>query len=132
MTVEERLRAGTIRILAVGFAAAILIFLIAQEPGGNPLGYDPLATKKYVHDLQVYGGTANVLAAQFTDWFVSLWQGKQLALTVAVLTVITVFVFRFFAVLPPADDDDGDKAGDAVKRLAGPNVARFERKQNRK
>lgn len=101
MTPEARLRLGTLAILIIGFVAAIVIYLTAQTPPGNPLGYDPLDTKKYLHDLELYGGTANVLAAEFRDWFDSLWHGERLAFTVAVITVIAVFGFRFFATRLP-------------------------------
>lgn len=102
MTPHARLRVGTLAILIIGFATAIVIFLTAQPPSENPLGYDPLDTKKYLHDLEVYGGKANLLAVEFREWFDSLWHGKQLAFTVAVITVITVLVFRFLArPLPP-------------------------------
>ena len=98
------LRRLTRAILAVGFGSAIVIYLMAGDPSANPLGYDPLDTKKYLHDLEVYGGKANVLAAQFREWFVELWQGKNLAFTVAVLTVLVVLAIRFFATLPPYGD----------------------------
>jgi hypothetical protein len=127
---EERLRIATIAILTLGFAAAIVIFLIAQEPGETPYGYDALATKKYVHDLEVYGGRANVIAAQFSEWFDSLWHGRQLAFTVAALTVLTVLVYRFIATLPSPDDEDEEDANH--RRHAGPNVAPFDRHSHRK
>lgn len=103
------LRRVTRALLAVGFGSAIVIYLVAGDPSANPLGYDPLDTKKYLHDLEVYGGKANVLAAQFREWFVELWQGKNLAFTVAVLTVLLVLAVRFFATLPPSAD-----AGDTL------------------
>jgi hypothetical protein len=111
---RARLRRLTIGILAVGFTSALVIYLTAGAPGENPLGYDPLETKKYLHDLEVYGGRANVLAAQFRAWFVDLWQGQNLAFTVAVITVLLVLAIRFFATLPPPEaDDTGDpEAGD--------------------
>ena len=105
LTAEARVRAGTRAILVFGFVAAVVIYLTAQPPPGNPLGYDPLTTKTYIHDLEVYGGKANVLAAQFRDWFDSLWHGKQLAFTVAVLTVIAAGTFKFFATPLPADEE---------------------------
>src|SRR6266542_1311650 len=105
LTARERVRAGTRAILVLGFAAAVVIYLTAQPPPENPLGYDPLDTKKYLHDLEVYGGRANVIAAQFRDWFASLWHGKQLAFTVAVLTVIAAGAFKFFATPLPPDPD---------------------------
>ena len=98
-------------ILVLGFAAAVVIYITAQPPPENPLGYDPLDTKKYLHDLEVYGGKANVIAAQFRDWFDSLWHGKQLAYTVAVLTVIAAGAFKFFASpLPPDPEIPGANA----------------------
>jgi hypothetical protein len=110
MPAEARVRVGTRAILVLGFAAAIVIYLTAGPPPGNPLGYDPLDTKKYLHDLEVYGGKANVLAAQFTDWFDSLWQGKRLAFTVAVIAVIAAFAFNFFATpLPPDRETSADE-----------------------
>ncbi len=108
LNAQERVRVGTRAILVLGFAAAVVIYLTAQPPPENPLGYDPLATKKYLHDLEVYGGKANVVAAQFRDWFDSLWHGKQLALTVAVLTLIAAGAFRFSATpLPPDPEAPG-------------------------
>src|SRR5713226_915557 len=97
LTPEESIRFGTRAILVIGFAAAALIYLTAQPPPGNPLGYDPLDTKKYLHDLEVYGGKANVIAAEFREWFASLWHGERLAFTLAVITVIAAFAFKFFA-----------------------------------
>src|SRR2546426_8595707 len=105
LTDEARARAGARAILVLGFAAAVVIYLTAQPPPGNPLGYDPMDTKAYLHDLEVYGGKANVLAAQFRDWFDSLWHGKQLAFTVAVLTAIAAGTFKFFATPLPADEE---------------------------
>src|ERR1700681_1370767 len=92
---EERIRFGGRVILAIGFAAAVVIYLTAQPPPENPLGYDPLDTKKYLHDLEVYGGKANVLAAQFSEWIGGLWHGRQLAFTVVVITVIVACAFKF-------------------------------------
>lgn len=97
------LRRLTAAILAVGFASAIIIYLTAGAAPENPLGYEPLATKKYVHDLELYGGKANVLAAEFREWFAGLWYGRNLSYTVAVITVLIVLIIRFLATpLPPA------------------------------
>src|SRR5437660_8886617 len=117
LTPEARVRVGTLAILAVGLATAVVIYLTAQPPPENPLGYDPLDTKKYLHDLEVYGGTANVLATEFREWFASLWHGKRLGVTVAVITVIAAFAFRFFATRLPLDPEpDGVAGGDPQRR----------------
>jgi hypothetical protein len=66
-----------------------------------------------LHDLEVYGGKANVIAAQFREWFDGLWHGKQLAFTVAVITVIAACAFKFFATpLPPDPEAPGAKGSD--------------------
>ena len=112
LTAQARIRAGSRAILVLGFAAAVVIYLTAQPPPENPLGYDPLDTKKYLHDLEVYGGKANVLAAQFSEWFHGLWHGRQLGFTVAVITVIAAFAFKFFATpLPPDPEASGANGG---------------------
>jgi len=82
-------------VLLVGLGSAILIYQSAMEdsvsdssyeisngriyPGS---GYD----KKYVHDLQLYGGQAALLADRFMRWFDGLWHGESLAYTIAVIS----------------------------------------------
>jgi hypothetical protein len=108
MTPEARLRAGTLAILVIGFASAVVIYLTAQPPPGNPLGYNPEDTKKYVRDMELYGGKANMIAYEFRQWLASLWHGKRLAFTVAVITVIVACVFAFLAApLPPEVEAGG-------------------------
>jgi len=101
---ELRIRRVTRWILAVGFGAAAAIYAVALARPEIAPGYEPLETKKYLHDLEVYGGKANVVAAEFREWFAGLWAGTNLAWTIAALTVLTVLVYRFFAV--PLDDED--------------------------
>jgi hypothetical protein len=97
LTRAARRRFVTRVILVVGFAAAIAAYFRAAARPENPLGYDPLESKQYIHDLQVYGGAANVLATEFREWVAGLWYGKNLAYTLAVLTLITVALYRFFS-----------------------------------
>lgn len=91
------LRRLTIAILVAGFGAAAAVYFAAGPEPENPLGYDPLENKRFVHDLELYGGKANVLAAEFRDWFVGLWYGRNLAFTIAAITVLLVLAARFFA-----------------------------------
>lgn len=109
---EVRIRRVTRWILAVGFAAAAVAWGAAVARPANPLA-DQLESKKYLHDLEMYGGKANVLAAQFRDWFAGLWSGTNLAWTIAVLTIVTVLVYRFFAVLPLDEDEEEEEKASA-------------------
>jgi hypothetical protein len=82
-------------VLLVGLGSAILIYQSAMEDSGSGSAYEISGgriypgsgyDKKYVHDLQLYGGQSAVLADRFMRWFDGLWQGKQLAYTVAWIT----------------------------------------------
>ena len=116
MTPQERLRFGTIAILVVGFAAAIVLYATAPPPAANPLGYEPEDTKKYVRDMEMYGGKSNLLAGELREWFGSLWHGKRLAFTVAVLTVIAAGAYAFFAVpLPPEAEPRAIRQGNRAR-----------------
>jgi len=92
-----QLKRISMAILIAGFGAAIIIYFTAGAIPENPLGYEPLETKKYVHDLELYGGKANVLGEEFREWFIGLWYGKNLAYTVAVITILSVLTLRFIA-----------------------------------
>jgi hypothetical protein len=88
-------------ILLGGLGSAILIYLTAENGSNNILGYvegngspypvTPEDSKKYLRDLELYGGKANVLADEFRRWFVGLWHGKSLAFTVACITILISF-----------------------------------------
>lgn len=84
-------------ILLVGLGAAIWIYLTAEKSIGDPDyeiagGYvyssTPGNTKKYTHDLELYGGKAAVLAEQFSRWFRGLWAGQTLAFTVFCISLL--------------------------------------------
>jgi hypothetical protein len=93
-------------VLLAGLGSAIFIYLTAEDESESVLRYEivggyvypirPEDSKKYIHDLELYGGKANVLANEFIGWFVGLWHGKSLAFTVAFITIFISFGFFFF------------------------------------
>jgi len=97
---ERRVRTWTRAILGAGLGAAAVIFL--ANAGSKP-DFELEKSRMYYHDLEVYGGRANVLADDFRAWFDGLWQGRNLAYTVAVLTILAALLFRFFATPAPGD-----------------------------
>ncbi len=106
----------TVLLLAAGLGGALLLALLLPPEEPNPLG-DPMDSSKYLHDLKAIGGEANVLSAQFQDWFAGLWHGPALARTVVVLTLAVTLAFRFLA-MPP-----GPAAGPVREKPSepGPN-----------
>ena len=110
---QKRLYLITAAILLVGLGSAVLIYLTAGNYSESVLGYEivggsvypttPEGSKKYIHDLELYGGKANVLADEFMRWFAGLWRGKSLAFTVAFITVFVSFGFFLVASHVPLD-----------------------------
>jgi hypothetical protein len=84
--------------LLVGLGGAILIYQGAGNYAGTVLGYEagngtiypmnPEDYKTYSRDMELYGGTANVLLDELRQWFDSLWHGKSLAFIVACTTIL--------------------------------------------
>lgn len=92
-------------ILLVGFGSSALIYLTAVEPPEDIMVAQFEMSKAYRHDLELFGGTANVLAVEFTEWLEGLWHGKQLAFTVAGITIVIAACFFLFGKYLQADTD---------------------------
>jgi len=82
-------------ILAGGLGAALAIYLFSTPNGPNPLGFEPEDSKKYLRDLELYGGKVNLLATQIRGAWNGLWHGRGLAFTVGSLTILLAFAFWF-------------------------------------
>jgi hypothetical protein len=104
-SLRTRLYIFSAALLLTGLGSAILIYLTADNDGDSNPGYEVVGgyiypgmhenSKRYIHDLEVYGGKAAILADEFNRWFYGLWHGKALAFTIASLTVffsLVVFV----------------------------------------
>ena len=98
-------------ILLVGLGSAVFIYQAAMNDTDPASGYEVIGgfiypsagenSKKYMHDLELYGGKAAVLADEFMRWFAGLWHGTSLAFTVACISiVISLGVFLAAAHLP--------------------------------
>ena len=113
MAAEARVSLVSRAILAVGFSSAVVIYFVNAAPSAS--SYELEDSKKYLRELEVYGGKANVLATEFRHWFNGLWHGRSLAFTVAVISVFLALAYIFFATPLPADVD-----GDAGRERNGP------------
>ena len=115
-------------ILLVGLGSAFLIYRTATNVPVGVLGYEegdglsypvmPDDSKKYLRDMELYGGKANVLMDQFRRWFISLWHGKSLAYTIAGMAIFISFGFFYVANHLPDNlesdisrEDNRDKTG---------------------
>ncbi len=100
-------------IVLAGLAAALLIFLTAAPATENPLGYRPEDTKRYLREMEIYGGRANVLASEFRQWFEGLWHGRALAFTVAGLSLLFALAFLGATTPLPGPGSSGRARDDA-------------------
>jgi hypothetical protein len=105
-------------VLIAGFGSAIAIYVAAAIHPESSKVYEPEDSKRYVREMELYGGKANVLASDFRQWFESLWHGRNLAFTVAVLTILLALGVLFFAlplppVSPPSHGNRGQPDGTA-------------------
>ena len=107
---QARRRVIAIAILVAGFGSALAIYVTATIAPANPLGYEPADSKRYLREMEFYGGKANVLASELRIWFDSLWHGKRLAGTVVCLTMLLLLLFLVASTpLPPRVDPSPER-----------------------
>jgi len=107
-THEMLMRKIAVGILVIGLIISAVVFALAPpEPEADYAGVYVTSlsnSKKYQLELERIGGKAAVVAAEFNDWFDSLWHGRRLAGTLAILSVGASLLCLLAAKLPPLDD----------------------------
>ena len=115
-------------ILLAGIVSAVLIYVAAMNNPAEDSGYEVIGgfvypagganNKKYIHDLQLYGGNAAMLGDRFMRWFAGLWHGTSLSYTVACIAFLMSFVVFIVAnnvsTYPESEalcEGDADKSG---------------------
>jgi len=98
-------------ILLAGLSSSVLIYELSGDRSASVLGYEdaggsvypilPEDSKQYLRGMELYGGTANVLADELRRWFAGLWHGKSLAFTVAFITILVSSGVFYIARRPP-------------------------------
>jgi hypothetical protein len=108
LTLHARIRLLASFILLAGETSSILIYQNAHD---IPSGYNVAISSNFLLNLELHGGMITVLLTDITDWFCGLWQGKDLAFTIAYLSVIVsaglFFIAKLYALDPTAVDDHG-------------------------
>ena len=99
---KTRLYAGSLAVLVLGLCSAALIYVTADEAPESGATEEMLMSKRYVRELQRFGGKAAVLFDEFNRWFASLWDGKSLAVTVAWISIfVSLMLFLLARRLKP-------------------------------
>ena len=81
-----------VAVLIVGLIIAVAIYVSAGSTD-DTITYEIEHSKQYQRTLELYGGKANVIAVEITQWFDSLWHGTRLAYTVACASVLVAAGF---------------------------------------
>ena len=94
----SRVRLAAVVIFVVGWLAAVVVFALAPADGGQSADeYRVVGGQAYAADdassselrqLERLGGKAAVLTFKFNRWLTSLWAGRPLAYTLAVLSLL--------------------------------------------
>jgi len=102
------IRAWGAAILVIGLASAAFIYAFAADDEGIDAASEIVQGRMYQHNLQLMGGKASLLMADFDEWFSGLWHGRPLAYTVAILSVaiaLACFAVARWVSGSPADAD---------------------------
>jgi hypothetical protein len=92
----SRVRLVAVVVVVVGWLAAAVVFALAPVDGEQSTdGYHVVGGRPFASDdarelwqLERLGGKAAVLTFKFNRWFTSLWSGRPLAYTLAVLSLL--------------------------------------------
>lgn len=95
---KKRINTAAAIIVAAGLTAALFIYLSAANNDAETPGqfiFDN--SKQHMRNLEVLGGKENIMAADFVRWFEGLWRGRQLAFTVAWVSIFCAGAFLMLA-----------------------------------
>ena len=101
----RRLRQAAAIILAVGLAAAALVYARAGTPDDASGGYAIVGGQAFAVEespaqraqTERMGGRALVVTTQFNHWLGSLWHGERLAWTLAALSAFASLLCLYIA-----------------------------------
>jgi len=95
-------------ILLVGLTGSVLVYLSAEKREENTLITEFENSKRYRHDLEQTGGKLIVAGSEFMKWLEGLFEGENLAFTLAGLSIfLSVMVFIAAKTSPTGPEDDG-------------------------
>ena len=100
-------------ILVAGLIGAALIYWFTADGAAKKTEIEFANPRAYEFQIERLGGKATVYVVRFNEWFSGLWQGRQLAFTVAVLALVIALICFWFskrlAEALPAERDGGDE-----------------------
>ena len=84
-------------MLVLGVGAGLLIYFLADEDSANLAMEEMLRSKRYVRELQRFGGKASVVFDDFMRWFDARWHGKALGVSLGWISAGVSGVLYWFS-----------------------------------
>jgi hypothetical protein len=97
MLQSKHLKIIALLVLIFGLGSASSLYLLAEPIPVSPSEYDRFTSKKYVRELERFGGKFAVLTAELNQWVAGLWHGKSLAVTVGILSLLLALLLWFMS-----------------------------------
>jgi hypothetical protein len=101
--------AGYVVLVAGTIASAWAYRVAVVDEMSDSLMAQARNTKDYQGQMEYIGGNANVLGSEISGWFAGLWHGRNLAYTLAVLTIIAALMCFYIAFALPDFPPFGDE-----------------------
>jgi hypothetical protein len=111
-SLQARLYLASAFIFAAGLITAVIIYATAPGPDSAEQFYGMANSPQYQQQLMRIGGTGEVVLAEIHQWLDSLWHGKPLAYTVAVLCTLVAgacFLAGHFLFFETAHEQDNNE-----------------------
>lgn len=111
-TIQIRLYLIGAAILFGGLLSASWIYLAATDDvndsdifsyeivNGQKYAVTKADSKRYHYEMERLGGKFNVILDEFNQWLSSLWHGKRLAYTIALLAIVVALACYWVAQHP--------------------------------
>ncbi len=84
---QKRLYWIMVIVLLAGLGISAVVYFNAESPDADSYEFRPEDSRMFRHNLEVYGGKISLAVSDFTVWFSELWHGRQLAYTIAFITL---------------------------------------------
>ncbi len=112
--IKKRLYLIAFALLLSGLTSAVGIYEVANKATDDAWSVQYENSKMHRHDVQLIGGDISLLADRLSNWFDGLWQGKQLAYTIACIScAASGALFLVAHHLPPEPDSDARDGGES-------------------
>jgi hypothetical protein len=89
---HERVFYAGVGILAAGLIGAGAIYVLTSDDSSRSAPIEFANPRAYEFQIERLGGKAAVYAVRFNEWFSGLWHGRDLAFTIAVLSIVIALV----------------------------------------